>query len=44
VVTEHGVAELQGRTIRERSIALAHIAHPTFRDELIAVAKTWPQD
>lgn len=44
VITEHGVAELQGRTIRERSIALAHIAHPMFRDELIAAARSWPLD
>ena len=44
VITEHGVAELQGRTIRERAIALAHISHPMFRDELIAAARTWPQD
>jgi acyl CoA:acetate/3-ketoacid CoA transferase beta subunit len=44
VVTEHGVAELQGRTIRERSIALAHIAHPMFRDDLITAARSWPQD
>lgn len=34
VVTEHGVAHLRGRTIRERAQALAEIAAPTFRDEL----------
>ncbi|HEV7527019.1 MAG TPA: acetyl-CoA hydrolase/transferase C-terminal domain-containing protein [Acidimicrobiia bacterium] len=34
VITEHGVAELRGRTMRERAVALAEIAHPTFRDEL----------
>ena len=44
VITEYGAAELQGRTIRERSIALAHIAHPMFRDDLLAVAQEWPQD
>ncbi len=44
VITEFGVAELQGRTIRERSIALAHVAHPLFREDLIAVAQEWPQD
>ena len=44
VITEFGVAELQGRTIRERANALAQIAHPQFRDELKASAKTWPQD
>ncbi|MFP3906349.1 MAG: acetyl-CoA hydrolase/transferase family protein [Acidimicrobiales bacterium] len=34
VVTEHGVAELRGRSIRERSRALIAIAHPAFREEL----------
>lgn len=34
VVTEHGVAELRGRTVRERTRALIGIAHPAFRDEL----------
>jgi len=34
VITEHGVAELRGRTTRERAAALAEIAHPRFRDEL----------
>jgi acyl-CoA hydrolase len=36
VITEHGVAELRGRTVRERAAALAEIAHPDFRDELHA--------
>lgn len=34
VVTEFGVAELFGRSVRERSTALIGIAHPDFRDEL----------
>jgi acyl-CoA hydrolase len=34
VVTEYGVAELRGRSIRERTKALIAIAHPAFRDEL----------
>ena len=34
VVTEHGVAHLRGRTVRERALALAEIADPAFRDEL----------
>lgn len=42
VVTEHGVAELRGKTIRERVEALAQIAHPDFRDELVEVGKSWP--
>lgn len=40
VVTEYGVAELRGRTIRERTHALVAIAHPAFRDELEGTART----
>jgi acyl-CoA hydrolase len=36
VVTEFGVAELAGRTVRERALALAAIAHPDYRAELDA--------
>ncbi len=39
IVTEYGVAELYGKTIRQRSLALINIAHPTFREELINQAK-----
>jgi acyl-CoA hydrolase len=39
VVTEHGVAELFGRSVRERAAALIAIAHPDFRDELTAEAR-----
>lgn len=34
VVTEHGIAYLHGRSIRQRAEALIQIAHPKFRDEL----------
>lgn len=34
VVTEYGVADLYGKTIRQRSQALINIAHPDFRDQL----------
>lgn len=44
VITEFGIAELEGRTIRERSRALARISHPQFRDELLASAEDWPKD
>lgn len=44
VITEFGIAELEGRTIRERSRALAQISHPQFRDELLASAEQWPKD
>jgi len=39
VVTEFGVAYLHGKTVRERSLALIHIAHPKFRDELMKEAR-----
>ena len=44
IITEFGVAELEGRTIRERARAMAAIAHPQFRDELLASAEAWPKD
>jgi len=34
VVTEYGVADLYGKTIRERARQLINVAHPDFRDEL----------
>lgn len=36
VVTEYGVTDLLGRSLRERAEALIGIAHPDFRDELRA--------
>ncbi len=39
VVTEYGIAELYGKSIRERAKALIAIAHPEFRDELLAQAR-----
>ena len=37
VVTEYGVAHLTGKTLRQRAQALIAIAHPDFRQELMAV-------
>jgi len=34
IVTEHGIAELRGRTLAERAEALIGIADPAFRAEL----------
>ncbi|HKZ44731.1 MAG TPA: acetyl-CoA hydrolase/transferase C-terminal domain-containing protein [Anaerolineales bacterium] len=34
IVTEYGVADLYGRTIRQRARALINIAHPDFRKDL----------
>jgi acyl-CoA hydrolase len=39
IVTEYGVAYLHGKNIRERGLALVQIAHPKFRDELMAYLK-----
>jgi len=39
VVTEHGVADLYGKTIRQRAQALIHIAAPEFRDDLTRAAR-----
>jgi acyl-CoA hydrolase len=38
VITEYGVAELTGATVRERAHLLAEIAHPDFRPALRKVA------
>ena len=34
VVTEYGIAQLKGRSLRQRAEALIAIAHPDFREEL----------
>jgi acyl-CoA hydrolase len=39
VVTEFGIADLQGRNLRERAQALVHIAHPQFRPGLEEAAR-----
>lgn len=39
VITEHGVADLYGRTIRQRARALIDIAYPAFRPELEEFAR-----
>jgi len=38
VVTEHGVAYLHGKNLRQRAEAMIQIAHPKFRDELYEFA------
>lgn len=44
VVTEYGVAQLKGKTRRERAEALIEIAHPEFRKQLTQKAREfyWP--
>ena len=39
VVTEYGIASLQGHTMRERAQALIDIAHPDDREQLVDQAK-----
>ncbi len=38
VVTEYGIAQLWGKSIRERAESLIEIAHPSFREELAEYA------
>ena len=39
VATEYGIASLSGKTLRERAEAMASIAHPDFREELMKYAR-----
>jgi acyl-CoA hydrolase len=39
VVTEHGIADLWGKNLRQRAAALIGIAHPSHRDALAAEAR-----
>jgi acetyl-CoA hydrolase len=39
VVTEYGIADLYGKSIRQRAQQLINIAHPDFRPELESQAK-----
>jgi len=39
VITEYGVANLKGRTVRERAQALIDVAHPDDRERLVEEAK-----
>ena len=39
VVTEHGIARLHGRSLRERAQELIAVAHPDFREDLRAAAR-----
>ena len=39
VVTEHGIARLRGRSVRERALELVAVTDPRFRDELHAQAR-----
>ena len=34
IVTEHGIAEMKGKTLKQRARNLIAVAHPSFRDEL----------
>lgn len=41
VVTEYGIADLRGKTLKERAKALISIAHPKFRNELEEYCKNY---
>jgi 4-hydroxybutyrate CoA-transferase len=40
VVTEFGIADLRGKSLRQRAQALISIAHPNFRDVLQSAVVT----
>lgn len=42
VATEYGIADLRGKTLRQRAQALANIAHPDFRRELERAGQASP--
>lgn len=39
IITEYGLANMYGKTIRERVLSLIAIAHPKFRNDLLEAAK-----
>jgi itaconate CoA-transferase len=39
LVTEHGAANLKGKSTRDRALAIISLAHPSFRDELLRAAE-----
>ncbi len=39
LVTEFGVANLKGKSTRERALAIIELAHPDFRDDLLRAAE-----
>jgi acyl-CoA hydrolase len=41
VVSEFGVAQLKGKSVAERAKAMIALAHPIFREELLAAAKLY---
>lgn len=43
LVNEFGIADLRSLTIGERALAIAHLAHPEFREELIKYVSETPR-
>jgi itaconate CoA-transferase len=39
LVTEYGVTNLKGKSVRERALSIIDLAHPRFRDELLRAAR-----
>jgi 4-hydroxybutyrate CoA-transferase len=43
IVTEQGIADLRGKSLKERAIRLIEIAHPKFREELKGYLKKFDE-
>jgi acyl-CoA hydrolase len=39
IITEYGIADLYGKTIRQRAQSLINIAHPQYREQLTKEAQ-----
>ncbi len=39
VVTEFGVANLKGKSVRDRALAIIELAHPDFREDLLRASE-----
>ncbi len=40
LVTEYGITDLKGKSVRERALAIIQLAHPDFREDLLLEAET----
>jgi acyl-CoA hydrolase len=39
LVTEYGLVNLKGKSVRERALSIIDLAHPGFRDDLLRAAQ-----
>ena len=42
IVTENGVADLRGKTLQQRALAISHIAAPAFQEEILRRSQLFP--